>query len=71
MDALPYSKNFQFLHEVILEYYEQLYQLWRLQIPNKSKVKTPGTDSIFEYLMNFKGVQTFWKKSDKFSKILY
>jgi hypothetical protein len=25
----------------------------------------------FESSMNFKGVQTFWEKSEKFSKILY
>jgi hypothetical protein len=50
-----------------VEYFEQLSQLCRLQIPNINHVKNPGIDSIFESSMNFKGVQTSWEKSDKFS----
>jgi hypothetical protein len=61
--------NFLNLH-VGLEYYSQLSQLCQLEVPNRIYFKYPGIDSIFEFLMNFKGVQTFWEKSDKFSKIL-
>jgi hypothetical protein len=43
--------------------------LCQLQIPNKNKVKNPETDSIFEYLMNFKRDSTLLEKSDKFFKI--
>jgi hypothetical protein len=42
----------------------------QLQILNRNHVKNHGTYSIFESSMNFKGVQTFWEKSDKFYKIL-
>jgi hypothetical protein len=35
-----------------LEYYEELSQLCRLQILNRSIVRNPGTNSIFESLMN-------------------
>jgi hypothetical protein len=69
MDALQCSKISQILHEYILESYKQLSQLLWLQIPTTSYVKNLGTDSIFESSMNFKGVQTFWEKSYKFSKI--
>jgi hypothetical protein len=52
-----------------LEHSEQLYLLGRLQILNINKVKNPGTDSIFESLMNFKRDSNLPEKSDKFSKI--
>jgi hypothetical protein len=65
------QKNPNFLHDARLEYSEQRSKLCRLQIPNINNVKKPGTDSIFESSMNFEGVQTFWGKYDKFSKILY
>jgi hypothetical protein len=71
MEVFPYSKNSQILHKAILEYYSQLYKFFLLQIPKKNKVKNPGTDSIFEFSMNFKKVQTFWEKSKKFSKNLF
>jgi hypothetical protein len=67
--ALSCSKNSQFLHVASLEYYEQLSQLLRFQNPNKNKVKNPGTDSIFESLMNFKRDSNVLEKSDKLSKI--
>jgi hypothetical protein len=70
IDAFHCSKNSQILHETIVEYYSQLYKLCRLQTPNISQVKNPGIDSIFEFSMNFKMDQTFWEKSNKFSKIL-
>jgi hypothetical protein len=53
-----------------LEHYAQFSQLGQLQIPNRNHVKNPGTNSTIESSMNFKGVQTFWEKSDKFTKIL-
>jgi hypothetical protein len=54
MDVLPYSKNSQFLHVARLRHYKEFLQLWRDQILNRIRVKNPGTDSTFEYLMNFK-----------------
>jgi hypothetical protein len=53
-----------------LEYYEQLYDLCRLQIPNRNRLKNPGTNSIFEYLINFKRDSNLLEKFEKFSKIL-
>jgi hypothetical protein len=69
MDALSCSKNSQFLHEDRLEYFKQHSQFCRLQIPNRNQVKNPGTDSLFESLMNFKRDSNLLEKSDKFSKI--
>jgi hypothetical protein len=43
--------------------------LFQVQIPNKNHVKILRTDSIFEFCMNFKWVQTFCETFDKFSKI--
>jgi hypothetical protein len=40
------------------------------KLPIEINLKNPGIDSIFEYSMNFKEIQTFWEKSKKFSKIL-
>jgi hypothetical protein len=69
MSALSCSKNSQFLYSASRQYWKQLAQLWQLQILSRNKVKTPVTDSIFEYLMNFKRNSNLWEKSDKFSKI--
>jgi hypothetical protein len=69
MESLSYSKNSQFLHDVSVEYSKQLSQLCQLHIPNRNKVTNPGTDSIFEHLMNFKRDSIFLEKSDKFFKI--
>jgi hypothetical protein len=69
MDALTCSKNSLFLHVTILGYHEQISQLCRHQIPNTKRVKNPGTDLIFEFLMNSKMNLNLLKKSDKFSKI--
>jgi hypothetical protein len=64
-----YAPNSQIFHEGRLEYYEQLSQLCQCHINNRNHDKNLGTDKIFESSMNFKGVQTFWEKSDKFSEI--
>jgi hypothetical protein len=69
MDALPCSKNFQFLHASRMGYCEEFPKLWRHPILNIIRVKNPGTDSIFEFLMNFKRDLNLLEKSDKFSKI--
>jgi hypothetical protein len=69
MGALTCSKNFQFLHVAFLGYHEQFYQLYGHQIPNIKRFKNPGTDSIFESLINFKRDLNLLEKSDKFSKI--
>jgi hypothetical protein len=70
MDALPCSKNSQFLHVARSGYYEQFSKLRRHPIPNIIRVKNPGTDPTFESLMNFKRDLNLPEKSDKFSKIL-
>jgi hypothetical protein len=70
IDVFQCSKNSQISHDSRVEYFEQLYKLYGLQITNINYVKNLGTDSIFESSMNFKGIQTFWEKSDKFFKIL-
>jgi hypothetical protein len=69
MGAVSCSKNFQFLHAASRQYWEQLVQLCRLQIPKLNKVKNPVTDSVFESLMNYKRDSNLRQKSDKFSKI--
>jgi hypothetical protein len=69
MDALPYSKNFQFLHVARLGHYEQFSQLCRHPILNRIRVKNPRTDSTFESFMNFQRDLNLLEKSDKFSKI--
>jgi hypothetical protein len=69
-DAFPCSKKFLIFHDARLACFAQLSQMRRLQIPNINHVKMIGTDSIFEFSLNFKIIQTMWEKSDKFSKIL-
>jgi hypothetical protein len=69
MDALTCSKNSQCLHVASWGYREQFSQLCRHPIPNIKRVKNPGTDSIFESLMNFKRDLNLLEKSEKFSKI--
>jgi hypothetical protein len=69
MDALPCFKNSQFLRVARLGNYEQCVQLCRHPILNRIRVTNPGTDSTFEYLMNFKRDLNLLEKSDKFSKI--
>jgi hypothetical protein len=59
----------QFLYEARLKYFEQHYQLCRHQIPIRIEVKNLGTDSVFEFLMNFKRGSNLMEKYDKFSKI--
>jgi hypothetical protein len=54
IDALPCSKNFQFLHVARLGNYDQFSKLCIHPILNRIRVKNPGTDSTFESLMNFK-----------------
>jgi hypothetical protein len=69
MDTLPSSKNSPFLHVARLGHCEQFYQLGQHPILNRIRVKNPGTDSTFEFLMNFKRDLNLLEKSDKFSKI--
>jgi hypothetical protein len=70
MDALPYSKNFQFLHGARFVQYEQCSQLCQHPIRNRIRVKNLGTYLTFESLMNFKRDLNHREKSGKFSKIL-
>jgi hypothetical protein len=67
--CLPCFQNFQFLHVARTGYYEQFSQLCQHPILNRIRVKNPGTDSTFEFLMNFKRHLNHLEKSDKFSKI--
>jgi hypothetical protein len=41
----------------------------KLQIPSGLQVTNSGTNTNLNFSLNFKGVQTFLEKSDKFSKI--
>jgi hypothetical protein len=59
----------QTLHSDSLKYKEQLCFLSQLQILSGLHVKNSGTNLIFEFSSNFKGIQTFLEKSDKFFKI--
>jgi hypothetical protein len=52
--CLNLIQNSQFLHVGRLGYYERFPKLCRHPIPNRSRVKSPGTDSTFESLLNFK-----------------
>jgi hypothetical protein len=49
-------------------YYEQFSQLCQHPSPTKIRAKNPGTDSIFETLMNFIRDLTLLEKFDKFRK---
>jgi hypothetical protein len=52
-NALSCSKNSQIFDAARLERCEQLSKLCRYPILNRCRVKIPGTDSQFEFLMNF------------------
>jgi hypothetical protein len=52
-ESLTLSKNSQILYSARLGNYEQLSQLWKHPILNRCGIKIPGTDSQFEFLMNF------------------
>jgi hypothetical protein len=60
------SKNIKNWHGGRVEHYEQLLPLGGLPIPNRLQVINSGTKIKIETSSNFKGVQTFLKKSDKF-----
>jgi hypothetical protein len=68
--ALLIFQKFQTLPRGISIQKEQLSLLANLQIPSGYQVKNSGTKINFESSLNFKGVQTFLEKSDKFLKIL-
>jgi hypothetical protein len=59
------------LHATFLEYCEQFSQLCRYPVPNINGAKNPGSDSMFESLINFKRGLTIPEKSGKFPKILF
>jgi hypothetical protein len=63
------SKFVYILCKDSLKHKKQLSFLSKLQIPSGLQVKNSGTKINFEYSSNFKGVQTFLKKSNKFFKI--
>jgi hypothetical protein len=50
MEAFPYSKNIQTFYGALLEYFEQLYKLGQLQIPNIIHVINFGTYSNLNFL---------------------
>jgi hypothetical protein len=68
--TFPLSKIHQNLNSDTLKHKEQLSCLSQLQIPSELQVKNSGIKVNFESSSNFKGVQTFLEKSDKFLKIL-
>jgi hypothetical protein len=53
MDALHYFKNSQILYPARLGNYEERSQLCRHPNSNRCRVKIPGTNSQFEFLVNF------------------
>jgi hypothetical protein len=63
-------KIYQTLHRDSLEHEEQLSFLSQLQIPSEFKVINSGTNSKLNIPQILKGSKPFWKKSDKFLKIL-
>jgi hypothetical protein len=52
-NALSCSKDFQILHDARLGHYKQLSQLCPHPNINRCRVKIPGTDSQFIFLVNF------------------
>jgi hypothetical protein len=64
------SKIHQILHMDRGKCREQLYFLAHLQIPKGLQGINSGTQIKIEISLNFKGVQTFLEKSDKFYKII-
>jgi hypothetical protein len=70
MGVLSSLINSQFLYAAHLGYYEQFSQLCQHPIPNINRAKNLGSDSTFEYLMNFKRGLNLSEKSGKFPKIL-
>jgi hypothetical protein len=69
-NAFPGSKFVETLHAALSEPNEQFCQLGLLKIPTRIDAIIFWNRFKFEASMNFKGVQTLWKKSDKFTKIL-
>jgi hypothetical protein len=53
MDALHYSKNSQVLYAARLGHCEQLSSLFQHPNLNRCRVKIPGTDSQFQFLVDF------------------
>jgi hypothetical protein len=68
MGALYCSKDSHFLHVTRFGYYEQFSQLCQHSIPNRDRHKDLGTDSTFEFLMNFKRDLVHLEKFGKFPK---
>jgi hypothetical protein len=68
MDALLCPKNSQILHSARLGNYEQLSLLCRHPNLNRCRVKIPGIDSQFEFLVNFQRGLILLENSDKFPK---
>jgi hypothetical protein len=69
MYVLSCSKNSQFLRVMRLGHPKQFSESCRHQIPNTKRVKNSRTDSIFEFLMNFRRLLNLLEKSEKFSRI--
>jgi hypothetical protein len=61
-------EKFPILHAARLGHYEQVSQLCQHPIQHRIRVKNPGIDSAFEYLMNFKRRLILLEISDKFVK---
>jgi hypothetical protein len=66
MEVFPCSKNILILLGARFEYYDQLSKLGRHQNLNR----THSINSGIELNLNFKGFQTLWEKSGKFTNIL-
>jgi hypothetical protein len=71
MEDFHCSKNIQNLPSARFEYFEQLFQLNQLKIPNRIHVINFGTYSNLNLLFNFKRISILLEKSEKFSNILF
>ncbi len=69
MKTILMSMNVQTWHGARVDPFKQFLPLGPLPILNRIQVIKFGTPSTLNLSLNFKGVQTFLEKSDKFSKI--
>jgi hypothetical protein len=65
----PMSKNIETWYGARFDHSKQILTLGPLPILNIIQFIKLGTNSTLNCSLNFLGVQTFLKKSDKFSKI--
>jgi hypothetical protein len=70
IDTFHCYKNSQTLHDARFEYFEKTFSIGSNSNSQHNPCYKFWNIFKFESSMNFKGVQTLWEKSEKFSKIL-